>query len=489
MLSSIKDLTFPSMNEISVVLDRRICESSFEEFVKRAWHVLEPETELKWGWAMSAICQHLEAVNDGRIRRLLINCPPGVMKSLLVSVFFPCWEWIKNPHLKYISTAFQQDLAVRDARKMRLVIESDWYQERWPLTLADDANSKTFFENNNRGFRASTAFTSITGKRGDRVILDDPHSVKGGESDVQRMETVKTFREALPSRVNGKESAIIVVMQRVHENDVSGNILSRETNYVHLCLPMFFDPDRRCSTEIGFTDPRTYDGELLFPELYDAERTKELADEMGSYAASGQLNQLPVPRDGGLFKREWFDDKLLQAMPNDVRWVRGYDLAAGTKKQHDFTSSALVGMTNDNRIIIADVKNEKLSPNAVRSLIRQTAEYDGQHVRISIPQDPGQAGLAQTEQFRQDLMGYDFKFSTESGDKQTRALPLAAQAEAGAVYYVKGDWNATFFDQLCNFPNAKNDDMVDSVTRAFNECLKMNGKKDKKISYYGGIVL
>lgn len=489
MLNSFKDLSLPSANEIAIALDRAKCENSFEEFVKATWHIIEPSTPLLWGWAMSAICSHLQAVAEGKIKRLCVNVPPGFSKSLLTSVFFPAWLWIKQPHKRIIGTAHSKELAIRDSTKMQTIVESEFFKERWNVRLKDNQNSKSNFANESEGVRFAAAFTKMTGVRGDIVILDDPISAFDANSEAEINNARLAFLETLPSRINNDDSAIIVIMQRLSEKDVTGVIIEKELDYTMLVLPMRFEKDRVCKTDIGFVDPRTEEGELLFPEFFTEERVSALEKSLGAFSTAGQLQQLPIPRGGGLFKREWFDDKLLQAMPNDVRWVRGYDLAAGTKKQHDFTSSALVGMTNDNRIIIADVKNEKLSPNAVRSLIKQTAEYDGQHVRVSIPQDPGQAGLAQTEQFRQDLMGYDFKFSTESGDKQTRALPLAAQAEAGAVYYVKGDWNAAFFDQLCNFPNAKNDDMVDSVTRAFNECLKMNGKKDKNISYYGGIVL
>lgn len=488
MSFDMKNLNLPSLEDIEVALDRKACATSLSEFVKRSWHVLEPSTKLTWGRILDVVCNELEQIyfNPGFQPRLLINIPPGTMKSMLCSVMFPAWVWTMSPEKSFTGVAHEQQLAIRDARKMRILVESEWYQARWPLKMASDANAKIMFENEKRGFRNAVPFRSMTGRRSDFVIVDDPLSTSDAESAAHREEAKRNFRETLPTRVNNDQSAIIIIMQRLHEEDTSGIILAEPDRFGYrtAIFPMRFESDR--------ADPkdwRTVDGELLFPERFSEDSVAALERMLLTFGTAGQLQQRPSPRGGGVFKREWFDDKILQAMPNDVRWVRGYDLAAGTKKQHDFTSSALVGITGDNRIIIADVKNEKLSPNAVRSLIRQTAEHDGQHVRISIPQDPGQAGLAQTEQFRQDLLGYDFKFSTESGDKQTRALPLAAQAEAGAVYYVKADWNAAFFDQLCNFPNAKNDDMVDSVTRAFNECLKMNGKKDKKISYYGGVVL
>lgn len=462
-------------------LDIVACQNSLAEFVKRSWHVLEPGVPLSWGWALDAMCEHLEAVTYGDIRRLLINCPPGLMKSLLVSVFWPAWEWGPRglPHYRYVSTAHEQSLAIRDSRRMRMLVTSDWYQARWPITMTTDANAKTLFENDKRGFRSSTAFTSMTGKRGDRVILDDPHSVKTGESEVQRAETIRTFREALPSRVNSKSSAIVIVMQRLHEDDVSGNILSRETEYVHLCLPMRFESERVCSTRIGFKDPRQNEGELLFPELFDEQRVAELEGELGSYGTSGQLQQRPVPREGGMFKHAWFDGRYIDAseVPAGTKFVRGWDLAGSKSDKADATAGVKMGRAPDGRFIIAHVGQIREEGLAVRNYMRRMAEMDGKACEIDFPQDPGQAGKGQARDIVAGLAGYTVRFSTETGSKEIRAEPFAVQCEAGNVYIVRGDWNADFLDQLCLFPGAKHDDMVDAASRAFARLAPRNATK------------
>jgi hypothetical protein len=156
----------------AIELDRAIAQESFAEFAKMAWHVLEPGTELKWGWSLDAICEHLTAVTDGDITRLLMNVPPGCMKSLLTGVLWPAWEWGPRnlPTMRYLGTAHKQDLAVRDNLKARRLIQSEWYQTRWPVQLTGDQNAKTKFENTYTGFREAMAFTSLTGSRGDRLI-------------------------------------------------------------------------------------------------------------------------------------------------------------------------------------------------------------------------------------------------------------------------------------------------------------------------------
>lgn len=454
-----------------LAIERELCRRSLADFAKRAWHVLEPATPLKWGWALDAICAHLEAVTDGRINRLLMNVPPGTMKSLLTGVIWPAWEWGPRgvPQSRFLGTAHKQDLAVRDSMKCRRLIQSDWYQSLWPMPLVSDQNAKTKFENEATGFREAMAFTSMTGSRGDRVVLDDPLSADDANSDAALRAAELTFTEALPSRVNNDRSAIVVIMQRLHERDTSGIILDRKLPYVHLCLPMRFEPDRRCVTPI-FTDPRTQDGELLFPERFSEAQVTDLERTMGSYASAGQLQQRPSPRGGGMFRRDWFT--VVEAAPVGCKWVRGWDLAATANDNAAWTAGVKIGRAPDGRFYIADSRRIQGTAADAERLIVNTASQDGVEVAGSLPQDPGQAGKAQAQYLIRQLAGFSYRATPESGDKETRALPLAAQAEAGNVLLIRGEWNRDFLAELETFPMGKFKDQVDAATRAFSELVK-----------------
>jgi len=454
-----------------IAVEREYCRRSLANFAKRAWRILEPSTPLRWGWALDAICLHLEAVTRGDINRLLMNVPPGCMKSLLVGVIWPAWEWGPRalPHMRFIGTAHMQDLAVRDAMKCRRLIQSEWFQSLWPITLTSDQNSKTKFENDKTGFREAMAFSSMTGSRGDRIDLDDPLSADGANSDADRRRAEITFTETLPTRVNNDKSAIVVIMQRLHEGDTSGIILARELGYTHLRLPMRFEPDRRCVTTF-FTDPRTKDGELLFPERFPEDQVALLERTMGSYAAAGQLQQRPAPRGGGMFKREWFP--IIDALPVGGRYVRAWDLAATASDTAAYTAGVKMGRLPDGRFVIADACRVQGSPRDAERLIVATASQDGKAVKGSLPQDPGQAGKAQVQYLIGQLAGYTYRASPESGDKVTRADPMASQAEAGNIVLLRGAWNDAFLDELCSFPTGKFKDQVDAASRAFSELTK-----------------
>lgn len=455
---------------------REICQRSLAAFAKRAWPVLEPATDLKWGWALDSICEHLEAVSRGEIKRLLMNVPPGSMKSMLTGVIFPAYEWgpLGRPELRYLGTAHKQDLAVRDSMKCRRLIQSEWFQRLWPVVLTGDQNAKTKFENSRTGFREAMAFTSMTGARGDRVILDDPHSVDDANSPAKLEADILTFREALPSRVNNDESAIIIIMQRLHENDVSAVAL--DLGYEHLCIPMRWE-EGRSRHVVGKPDPRTKDGELMFPDRFSEKQVQELEKSLGSYASAGQLQQRPAPREGGLFKRSWF--RMVRAMPSGTaRRVRAWDLAAtkkATSNNPDWTVGLLMSRWPDGSFLIEGVERLRGSPMEVVAAIKGRAATDGRAVTIRLPQDPGQAGKAQAEQMVRDLAGYPVKVERPTGDKATRATPAAAQAEAGNVaILVTGDpdrdaWIEPFLAEVTMFPGAAHDDQVDAFSDALSE--------------------
>ncbi len=247
---------------------------TFSGFVKEAWPVLEPNTPLKWSWHMACMCDHLEAITHGTLTPwLIINVPPGSSKSRIVSVLWQAWEWgpCGKRSNRFLTTSFELENVKRDTRNTRDLIKSEWFQSLWPEVNMKRA-AELSFANSDRGTREGVPFSSITGKRGDRVVIDDPHSLKGAESDQQRGEAVRLFLEGGLNRLNDQQtSAIVVVMQRLHENDLTGALLARQLGFVHIMIPMEFEPERACSTSLPWTDPRSYDGELMDPILYAAD--------------------------------------------------------------------------------------------------------------------------------------------------------------------------------------------------------------------------
>lgn len=449
-------------------------------FVREAWHVLEPTQPYIHGWHIDAICSHLEAITKGTFlamglsNRLLINVPPGTMKSLLASVFWCAWEWgpMGLPGMRYLSTSYSENYVKRDSRRMRDLVNSDWYQSLWPevkLTRVGEAS----FANDKTGFREGVPFSSMTGGRGDRVIIDDPHSTETAESPAERQRTTRIFRESVPSRVNDPEkSAIVVIMQRLHEDDVSGQIMKLALGYQHLMLPMKFEPERRCKTALGFEDPRVDDGDLLFPERFPPAVLGRDQKALTDYAVSGQYQQRPVPREGGLFKREWFVGKIIRTAPAGTVWVRHWDLAATKKATAARTAGVKLGRAPDGSFIVGHVVKTQDEGNKVRQLIKGTAEVDGKDVMISLPQDPGQAGKVQAQDMVAMLAGWKVKAEPETGDKVTRAEPFSSQCEAGNVYLVQADWNEEYLDELCLFPGGSFKDQVDASSGAFGRLLK-----------------
>ena len=448
-------------------IEREACRRSLATYIRRAWRVLEPGQPYVHGWHIDAMAEHLQAVTDGQISRLLINVPPGTMKSLMTGVLWPSWEWGPRamPHVRFIGASHEATLATRDNLRMRRLVQSEWFQALWPLALTSDQNEKTYFENGSTGWRQSCAVKAMTGRRGDRVNWDDPHSVEDSHSKAALTEAERVFTETLPTRLNNPDrSAIVVCMQRLHEADISGLIISREFGYEHLCLPMEWEAPRK-ATSIGFTDPRTKVGELLFPQRFPREVVERDKKVMGQYAVAGQFQQRPSPPSGDEFQPDLIGT--IDAIPaGPIRWCRGWDLAA-TDGSGDYTAGIKVGQHADGRVIFADVKREQFGTHKRDALMKATAQADGVGLKQSIPQDPGQAGKSQTAAFAKLMPGHHLHFSPETGDKVTRARPLASQVNAGNAVMVRAPWNTAFIEELRLFPNGLHDDQVDAAARGY----------------------
>lgn len=464
------------------LLDKLDAEDKLVDFIEDTWPVLEPGRPFVRGWAVEAVCDALEGVSYGHLdgRGLLINVPPGFMKSMTTDVFFPAWEWgpRRMPWLRYLSISYSEKLTIRDNKKCRGLIRSDAYQERWGdvFQISEDEDNKQKFATDRHGFKLATSVGGyVMGERGDRIVLDDPNNT-AQITEANLDNALFFFTETLPSRVNDPDTAVfIVIMQRVHEKDIAGHILANDLDYEHLMIPMEFEPDRRCHLVIGdwrFVDPREEEGELAFPERFSKRSVEKLKKDLrslgGEYAVAGQLQQRPTPRGGGMFHRD--DWEIVDVAPEPAsRPVRGWDLAGSKKKKSPRTASVRMYKAKDGRIVVTHAEKFQKGPGGVKQEIIDRAASDDEARRTvqDLPQDPAQAGLAQKKDLAAALMGRDFQFSPESGDKEYRARPWAAQVEAKNVVLLRGAWNNDFIEEHAHFPAGAYKDQVDAASRAY----------------------
>ena len=467
--------------EVFREIRKELARRSLLEFTRQAWPILEPGTPMKEGWVIEAICEHLEAVVRGDIKRLVVNIPPGAMKSRLTRVMLPLYIWTQKPWARMIGGSYALNLAERDNYYARTVLQSDWYQSTFGVSISSEQGAKVNFDNTSMGgLRAISVGGATTGFRGDYLILDDAHNASEGESDAKRSLAVQWFLETFQTRVNDLDnSPILVIGQRIHEEDVYS--VAIDLGYEHLNIPMEWEESMRKTTSIGWTDPRTKEDELMWPERFSKDAVAMLKRALGPYASAAQLQQTPVPRKGGLIQAD--NIKLIDELPDEAFIaVRAWDLA-GSEGAGAYTvgTKLLYGLKSE-KFYVADVVRGQLGGGAVRKLVQDTAEDDGVATRVVLPKDPGQAGKVQSEDFIAHLAGFNARAEPQSGSKEARAEPFAAQVEIGRVCVLKRTWTKAFIDELRFFPKGKYKDQVDSVSSAFNALAPLTRAKKRSVN-------
>jgi predicted phage terminase large subunit-like protein len=485
-------------------LDRELATRSLGEFVRRAWHVIEPSTVFVPGFHIDAICEHLEAVTRGEIRNLLINVPPRHMKSLLVSVFWPAWEWTRWPERRWLFSSYGSNLSIRDSLKCRRLIESPWYQSLWGYvySLTGDQNAKTRFDNNRSGYRLSTSVGGgVTGEGGDRIVCDDPHKVDEVISDAIRKAAIDWWDVAMSTRANDpKTSAMVIVMQRCHQRDLSGHLLEKG-NFEHLCLPAEYEGPGR-STSIGFSDPRSELGELLWPDRFGPQEIADLKVSLGSYAAAGQLQQRPSPAGGGIFKRHWFrywQPRGANLPPIVVRLPDGstrsivaeeaphrvddqlqsWDCSFKDLDTSDFVVGQVWARVGARYILGDQVRARMDCPATVKAVRDLSAKWQGAVAKLIEDKANGSAVI---QMLAQDL--YGVIPVNPSGGKVARAQAIAPLIEAGNIFLPHPEyapWVNDFIEECIQFPNGAHDDQVDAMTQAI---LKWNEPQETTYTLY-----
>lgn len=426
-------------------------------------YMFKERRKYKWlhNWHHRVVCDALMKVFRGETKRLIINVPPRYSKTELAVINFMAWCFGKVPDSEFIHVSYSATLAANNAFQTRNLVQEVAYKRVFPdFKLRDDSKAKDDWRTAEGGvcYSQGTGGT-ITGfgagkfrdSFGGAIIIDDPHKASEARSDTVRKGVIEWFQNTLESRTNSPDTPIIVIMQRLHEEDLAGWLLDggNGEEWEHL--------------ELSAIQP---DGSALWPEKHSIEvlNRMELA---APYVFSGQYRQRPSPPAGGFFKPD--NIEIVDALPADItHQARAWDLAS-SENEGDFTAGVREAKGRDGYIYIVDVQHAQLGPDGVEKRIKQTAQMDGKAVAIRLPQDPGQAGKSQAKNFITMLSGFNVKAETVSGDKITRAQPFAAQVNVGNVKMLRGDWNKPFIEELRNFPNGKHDDQVDAASDAFDE--------------------
>lgn len=470
--------------------DRRAAATSLYEFVKQSWHVVEPGVPFIPSWHIESICEHLEAVTRGQIKRLLINIPPRHSKSTIVSVMWPMWEWITAPQQKFLCASYSGNLSIRDNLKARRLIQSPWYQERWGdvFELSGDQNAKQRFENDKTGYRLATSVGgTATGEGGSRLILDDPHSAQEAQSDAMREVALEWFDVVWSTRLNNsKTDAMVTIMQRLHEKDISGHILEDIGGWEHLMIPAEWDGVVR-RTSLGQYDPRRKKGELICPERFGEKEVADLKRLLGAYGTAGQLQQDPQPEGGGILKVSNFNLwPANKPLPQFEYIIQSYDPAFTEKTSGDPTACTTWAVFTHNGVrnaMLIDAWDEHLSYPELRDrVIRDyNTEYGGTSVKDGLrrarkpdrvlieAKASGQSLLQDMRLARVPAVAYN----PGRADKVSRAHQAAPTLELGLLWIPESGkipgspatWAQSFVKQLAKFPVVAHDDYVDTFTQ------------------------
>lgn len=449
---------------------RRTASQSLSNFLHSAWRIIEPNNPFVPGFHIDAICEHLEAVDSGEIKKLIINIPPRHAKSTIVSVAFPAWAWGRRAWLKFIYASHAFSLSKRDSILCRSLIQSDWYRQtlkvRW--SIATDQNEKMRFDNTERGSRVSTSVgSSVIGQGGDVLVLDDPHSPKSASSDLPRESELDWIDQEFFIRVNDpKTVSKIVIMQRLDQRDATAHLLA-QGGWEHLMLPAEYETQRKCMTIIGWSDPREKDGEPLWPARFGKPELDELKVSLGSMGSAGQLQQRPAPAEGNIVQRTWW--KLWKELPSDLNsWSLSADLTFKKGKHNDFAVMQIWARRGADKYLIDQLRDKMGFNDQIRALRTLLGKWP--QVQAKWVEDAANAA-ALIETLKAEISGL-IAVPVAGRSKVERATAVTPQIEAGNVYLPDPSictWTNDFIEEWAVFPNGLHDDQVDAASQAISK--------------------
>lgn len=477
-------------------------ETSLYSFLKQAWPIIEGKTPFIDGWHIQAIAEHLEACYKRQIKNLLINVPPRSSKSSLISVAFPAFVWIHNPEEKFMYASYANSLTIEHSRKCRHLIESDWYQKNWGhlYQLSKDQNAKSYFENNNTGYRIATSVAAASTGRGASILLvDDGNSAGEGASEVKREGANNWWDQVWSTRLNNPKNDIrIVVQQRIHEKDISGHIMANDdaNEWVKLILPMEFEEKRRSRTIVLpstngqiWEDPRVTEGQLLCAERFSEKEINKYKKELQSYGYAGQYQQRPAPEEGGIIKKPWFCWWKDSTPPQIEFVIQSWDTALTVKKNSAYHACTTWGVFYDHNyienVILLSMWRDRIEYPELRERIKRlyhdyrdtekekNLSFKGRPIDMCLIEAKASGGPLIQDLASAGIRAIPF-VPDKYGDKTARVRLITPLIEGGRVWLPAKPptydrllpFADLFIESVACFPNAESRDLVDTMTQA-----------------------
>ncbi len=457
-------------------------EKKLFNFFVNAWPTMEPNTPLQNNWHIGLICEHLEAVTDREIKILLLNIPTRYLKSKQCTIAWPAWAWVNDPGHRWIFSSYGDSLSSTLSADRRALIESNWYQTYWShkVKLKADQNQKTYYETVRKGsMRATSTGGSILGEGCDTMVIDDPTQPKEAANDNVRERAIVHWKSTLSSRFNDpKNKALVVVMQRLHERDLTGYFLAEKYDCTHLVIP------NECEERTVYTYPKTgrikiYNvGEVLHPAREGIEELEIAKKDLGSFDYAAQRQQRPAPRKGGMVKTDWFKfydirpsefDAITLSMDASFKGVEGSDYvviqAWGKIEAKHYLLHQIRALLSFTKTVPAALSLRALFPDHLEFLIEEKA--NGAAICDQLETEHGISNLIRIN---------------PKDSKVARLNACAPIFEAGNIILPNKythPWVEDYIKELITFPKAAKDDQVDATTQYLNR------QRQKQVGTFG----
>jgi predicted phage terminase large subunit-like protein len=444
------------------VLQKNIYQNYLNYFIQRVFYLINCGVKYQHNWHIDAISSALHEVYRGNIKRLLINMPPRYLKSICVSVAFPAWILGKNPEKRVIVASYSEKLSLKHSVDTRLIMESSFFKTIFSgCVLAEGQNEKYKFATTKNGFRMATSVGgTLTGEGGDVLIIDDPHNPQQVLSKTYREKTLEWFSNTFSSRLNDKKKGvIIVVMQRLHSNDLSGFLLNKG-GWTHLNLQAINEEERILN--IGNFTKHLASGEILFENREGLTELDKIRNDMGIYNFNAQYQQKPMVIENGMVRPEWLH-KYNKNIDFDNIYL-SFDTAIKTGSNNDPTVFTVWGDFENDYYLIDVVRKWLEYPE----LKKEAIQLIKTHNPVAILIEDKASGQSLIQDLRREMTQNIISIKVNR-DKITRFASVTPFFEAGRVFIRDNTtWLYDYEYELLSFPQGEHDDQVDSTSQFLN---------------------